>query len=232
MWRKRSPRHEQVFSKRTLRTAPASNGPDRKTKRGSFTFEEPAAVLFADFDVLCREVTFAFYQAFIGPEVRRDHLLPMTDVDQKRKVLDETVEAARRYWTTIDFCVRPFRINAYSAIFELPPHECLTRLKRARTALESTQQTIRDEYRRLRESEQTISNARAGRMPAQSRLPYRRETVWPQEGQSRRSTRGLPSGDSRPAGNRSQTGKDRSRVRRPASKPLLPCSGTKRSAFG
>jgi len=127
---------------------------------GIFHLAEPASVLFADFDALCREVTFTFYQGLMGPEVRREHLLPKSDVDQKRRLLDETLEAARRFWTTLDFVTRPFRINRFSPVFDLPPKECLERLKRARTALERSQQTIRKEYGRLRELDQTIGNAR------------------------------------------------------------------------
>lgn len=127
---------------------------------GILHLAETASVLFADFDALCREVTFAYYQGFIGPVVRREHLLPMTDVVRKRKVLDETIEAARRFWTTLEFVTRPFRINRFSPVFDLPPRECLERLKRVRFALERSQQTIRKEYDRLRELDQTISNAR------------------------------------------------------------------------
>lgn len=127
---------------------------------GIFHLAEPASVLFVDFDALCREVTFTFYQGLIGPEVRREHLLPRSDVDQKRRLLDETLEAARRFWTTLDFVTRPFRIDRFSPVFDLPPRECLERLKRARCALERSQHTIRKEYGRLRELDQTISNAR------------------------------------------------------------------------
>jgi len=127
---------------------------------GIFRLAEPASVLFADFDALCREASFAYYQGLIGPEVRREHLLSMTQVVRKRKVLDEIAEAARRFWTTLDFVTRPFRINRFSPVVDLPPKECLEQLKRARLALERSQQTIRREYARLRELDQTISNAR------------------------------------------------------------------------
>ena len=147
-----------------LSTHPATGMRIRRARRadepGILHIEEPASILFVDFESLCREVTFACYQDLIGPAVCREHLLPMAEVRRKRKVLDEGVEAARRYWTTTDFVIRPFRINPYSTIFDLPPHECLARLKRARAVLESTQQTIRNEYRRLREAEETVSSAR------------------------------------------------------------------------
>jgi Zn-dependent protease with chaperone function len=132
----------------------------REDEPGVFRLEEPTAVLFADFDALCREVSYAYYQDLIGPAAGREYLMPMTDVDRRREVLDQTAEAARRYWTTLDFVVRPFRIDRYSPVFELSQAECTAKLKRARSALESAQQTIGREYGRLQELDRIISDGR------------------------------------------------------------------------
>lgn len=149
---------------RLLATHPADGARIRRARcedaPGIFRVDAPAAVLFVDFDVLCREVTFSYYQGLIGSEAGRGCLMPMADVDRRLKVLDETAEAARRYWATLAFVVRPFRVNPYSPVFNLPTGERLARLKRARSAIENSQQTIRKEYDRLQSVDQRISDGR------------------------------------------------------------------------
>lgn len=157
---------EEVSESRAglLETHPADGTRIRQARRakepGVFQIDEPAAVLFVDFAALCREVTFAYYRDLIGPSVRREHLLATVEVDRRRQVLDATAEAARRYWTTLDFTVRPFRIDRFSNIFKLPARECMAKLQRARSALVASHGTIARAYKRLQDIDQLISDAR------------------------------------------------------------------------
>ena len=157
-------RESENLISRLFSTHPSDEARIRRARKqdteGVFRLEAPASVLFHDFDALCREATFAYYQEVLGPDLRRDNLIPTASLIRQQKRLTQREEAADRYFHGCLTPLRPLKLDRYSKVTKLSPQECLAKMKGARAALQKSFPIIRKSYDLYVKADEKAINAR------------------------------------------------------------------------
>lgn len=127
---------------------------------GLFNADLPASALFRNFDGLCREASFAYYQELLGPQLQRKNLISSESLLRQQKRLAEREEAAERYFHGCLTPARPLHLDRYSRVANLSPKDCVARLKQARAALEKSYPIVRKTFERFEKAHEKAVLAR------------------------------------------------------------------------
>ena len=140
---------------------------------GIFHLEEPARVIFTDFDELARRASLSFYPGILDQQVSPESLVSTEELVARQKELEETREGLRRYFQDTFSPVRRLGLSAESIEPSKEP-EVVAEIA------QEVSQFLRDAEIPLRRFQQELNRihnkgaARRGRRPTSRRTPRRR----------------------------------------------------------
>jgi hypothetical protein len=147
----------------------------REKTDGVFRLEEPAKVLFLDFDRLARETTLAYYQDAFEKTDIGEELVPVQKLLQRQEQEGESYKALNRCLQGMFSALRPFRLPRHALEPPVEPEQALARVRVLREELKQELPRYRDAYQsfdeadtRLLEAEQASALHRGGLKVAKS----------------------------------------------------------------
>ncbi|MCK4658645.1 MAG: M48 family metalloprotease [Phycisphaerae bacterium] len=129
---------------------------EKEQTPGIFRAKGPASALFNNFDALCRNVSFFYYQDMVGSDLSPKNLISTEAVIHRHKETQQGELAAERYFQGCLTVARPLNVDRHSQVFKLSPKQCLGKLKQARTALGKSMPVIRKLYKRYFKADEKL----------------------------------------------------------------------------
>jgi Zn-dependent protease with chaperone function len=127
----------------------------KENAEGVFQAMGPASQLFSNFDGLCKAATLFYYEDLTGTRLRPENLVSTASLAKRQGEMVERGAAAKRFFRGCLDPLRPLHISRFSDAADLPPKECLAKLKQARVALEKSSAVVANSsegYAKLRDS--------------------------------------------------------------------------------
>jgi len=157
------------------RTAAAT----RENAPGIFHLERPAALLFADFDGLSKEVTWDHYRAVFNDGLKRSDLHPVEELLVRQGQQHESLKALGRYFRGLLTLSRPLRLPSQRIDPPRHPRETIARVKAARQKMLAAEPQYKNVWKefsnthdRMMEADRAVALLRAGLRPDPSEYGF------------------------------------------------------------
>ena len=126
---------------------------------GVFRAQGPASALFHNFEDFCRQVTLEYYRAEVSPEIAAGNLVPYGSLLQQQRALEESSEAASRFFQGTLSSLRPLFLDRDSIGAPADEEDAIRRVRLGRQRVESGASDFRRAHAKYDEADTQLIGA-------------------------------------------------------------------------
>lgn len=148
----------------------------RENAPGTFLIEQPATVLFGDFEKLSRAVTWDYYHAIFGPDFQPSKMHPLDDLLLRRKQEDISGESIERFFIGSFPIIRPLPLPTFLDEVE-DTRQAVAKLRAARETMQATRPAYDKILAEYNKADDRVVEATAGQALLKARLKAPKEAT-------------------------------------------------------
>jgi len=117
----------------------------------------PAAVLFSDFDRVCKATSLLYYQEHLGRRFKKSELHPIGGLLERREKEDEAGKALDRYFQVHVPVMRPLPLPEEAGAAPDDPRDCIAKVRQSREEMLEQVEQYKDLSKRFVHAEQAVT---------------------------------------------------------------------------
>lgn len=133
---------------------------EKENAPGIFLLEQPASLVFSDFDAVARVVTADYYRQIFGDELKLSDIHPVDELLARQNQQQGEKQALTRFFLGAFSALRPLRIPATEIREPADPQAALTALHQARSNMASQAKSYREALKSFDQADSTIVEAK------------------------------------------------------------------------